>query len=472
MKVRLAQVAVALFVVWVFLANLTPLASNDLWLQIRVGADLLRDRALPRVDVYSATAAGRPFLAHEWLSSVIFHVVASRLGIGALSVLQALVGAACAALLYFSASPEVRRAPLTLLLACAALYLVGVRLALRPHVFSLLCLCALVLIVERWRRSRRLLDLAWLVPLQLVWVNLHGEALVAPVVLGGLALAALLPEPDRTPRDALPLALAAGATLAATLCNPYGAGLIRFAFGMGAGNDYIKQSIFEWTPTLHHALGFNFVWVYLPWLALLWIPLLMRIRQRPFFDLALAVAATGFSLDAKRLVPYAAIFGFPVVARSFAGLRWRRQPLAECALCLALGAFALFHGFSYLHGEGLPVGVGASPALPLPEVERLRDQRGVVFDEYADGALIIYEGSPGLRPVMDSRIDVYGGELYDEHRRALDSPLRFSEYLDEHGVDLILLAAERRGAYQWLAHNPGWRLLFTTPRRFAFARAN
>ena len=50
MKLRLAHVAVALLVVWVFLANLTPLASNDLWLQIRVGADILSTRALPHVD--------------------------------------------------------------------------------------------------------------------------------------------------------------------------------------------------------------------------------------------------------------------------------------------------------------------------------------------------------------------------------------------------------------------------------------
>src|SRR5688572_12527878 len=47
------------------------LADPDLWGHLTWGRMMIRDRALPRTDTFSYTAAGRPFFDHEWLADVL-----------------------------------------------------------------------------------------------------------------------------------------------------------------------------------------------------------------------------------------------------------------------------------------------------------------------------------------------------------------------------------------------------------------
>ncbi len=47
------------------------LVDPDMLWHIVVGNWILANHAIPTVDIYSFTAAGRPWVAHEWLSEVI-----------------------------------------------------------------------------------------------------------------------------------------------------------------------------------------------------------------------------------------------------------------------------------------------------------------------------------------------------------------------------------------------------------------
>jgi hypothetical protein len=95
----------------------------------------------------------------------------------------------------------------------------------------MLLFAALVFAVARWRRTRRPRDLTWLVPLQLLWTNLHGGFLVGVAFLWGLSacavLAAALPAVQQVDdgyswRDAALVLLVTIACSMATLVNPYG----------------------------------------------------------------------------------------------------------------------------------------------------------------------------------------------------------------------------------------------------------
>ena len=98
----LIYVPVVLLFAWGTIAAFRPVRNADIWMHLRVGADIVASGEIPRVDQYSAVAAGRPYLAHEWLSGLIFLGVFKLGGGEALTVFRALMMLAMLLLLWFS----------------------------------------------------------------------------------------------------------------------------------------------------------------------------------------------------------------------------------------------------------------------------------------------------------------------------------------------------------------------------------
>ena len=67
---------------------------------MRTGQYIVETRSVPRVDLYSYTVAGHPWVSQEWLTEVLMHLVAVRLGYVGNAVLFGLVGVATALAVY------------------------------------------------------------------------------------------------------------------------------------------------------------------------------------------------------------------------------------------------------------------------------------------------------------------------------------------------------------------------------------
>src|SRR5258708_2794352 len=81
---------------WPALAPTDP----DYWWHTRTGQLIAQTGAIPHVDVYSFTAAGQPWIAHEWLTELIFYVVQAHVGCVGNVVLMGLVGSLTALALF------------------------------------------------------------------------------------------------------------------------------------------------------------------------------------------------------------------------------------------------------------------------------------------------------------------------------------------------------------------------------------
>ena len=88
-KKYLIYVPVLLLFVWGTTAAFRPIRNADIWMHLRVAADIVASEEIPRVDQYSAVAAGRPHLSHEWLSALVFLGIYKFGGGEALSVFRA-----------------------------------------------------------------------------------------------------------------------------------------------------------------------------------------------------------------------------------------------------------------------------------------------------------------------------------------------------------------------------------------------
>jgi len=99
---------------------------------------------------------------------------------------------------------------------------------------------------------------------------------------------------------------------------------------------------------------------------------------------------------------------------------------------------------------------------------------GTIYNDYGDGAFLIYHLYPRVRSVMDSRIDVYGSELSREYFSSRDQPLKFFQYLNKYQVSLILLKKSPQNfqIIQYLQYIRATTLLLETGDRLLFAYAS
>jgi hypothetical protein len=487
----LVYLPVVLLFAWGTIAAFRPVRNADVWMHLRVAADIVASGEIPRVDQYSAVAAGRPHLTHEWLSALIFLGIYKLGGGEAFSVFRALTMLAMLLLLWFSLEKRARSFILTAPILALAAYIILERVFVRPHVFTLLFLCIWVFCLERWRRERRLRYLIILVPLQILWANLHGGyiiALVLGVMMTGItAFLALFPSWSKDESyswsDAGKFAALTAACLVASLINPHGLRLVEFSLTLGIASDYIKQFVYEWGSPLaakymHRAYGFDVV---LSIFVLMWLGLALNVKRRPLLDAVFALLATVITVQAIRFVSFIGILGLPITVRAWQAvadthaksLLVKRHPYIEAALIGLILASTLIYGFPYDKANHRRIGWGFGGRLPYETVNFLAEQgfEGTIFNDYADGAYLLHHLTPKIRPVMDSRIDIYGSELTHEYFSSRDDPVKFFQYLNKYNVSLILLMQTKKNipVIQMLSQLPASKLLLRADERFLFS---
>ena len=487
----LIYLPMGLLFAWGTIAAFRPVWNNDIWYLLREAADIVASGEIPSVDQYSAVAAGRPYLAHEWLSGLIFLGIFKLGGGEALTVFRTLIMLAILLLLWFSLEKRARSFVLTALLLALAAYIILERLFVRPHAFTLLFLCVWVFALERWRRQRRLRYLIILVPLQILWANLHGGYIIALVLgvmmTGSAAFLVMFPSWSKDESydgsDVLKLAVLTAACLAASLVNPHGLRLLEFSLNLGLASDYIKQFIYEWGSPLsgkymRRAYGFD---VALSIFILMWSGLALTLKRRPLLDVVFALLATVMTAQAIRFVSFIGILGFPITVRAWLtvadthakSLLVQRRPLLEASLFALIFASTLVYGFPLDKVNHRRIDWGFGGGIPFTTLNFMAEQglEGTIFNDYIDGAYLQYHLAPRILPVMDSRIDVYGSELAHEYFSSRDNPEKFFQYLNKYNVSLILLMQKKKNipVIQLLLQLPAAKLLLREDDRFLFS---
>ena len=384
--------AMTVCVAWVFFANLSETPPTISGFSCAPGEDIMKSGQLPYKEVYSATVAGRPFIAHEWLSGVIFYALVHYLGGAGLSMLAAVAALVSFVFLYYAFDKEERNTFYYMPLVLFISYLVSFRVLVRPHIFTIMAQSALLFGLERWRRNGKLRELLWFIPMQFAWVNLHGAAFFGPVLLGTLCgvvgAMVVVPALQRgseirtfTWKDVFHLGGMSLVLAVACLANPYGMELFTWSIEL-LNNDYAKTRVWEWTtPFMASNISYYWLWLFIAGLFLLWSSILVRIKTLPVIDFVLAATVTFLSVRANRFVPDFAIFAFPTIARSMYYLTKHSlkpelriaRPWVELGIASLLMANAATYGYAHSAREHRPmIGWGFGGDMPYQEVDLIK----------------------------------------------------------------------------------------------------
>jgi len=463
---------------------------------VSVGQRMLDGGELVREDPFSFTRGGEPWVAHQWLAECAMAATHALAGLAGLVLLTAVVLAAT----YAGVGWRLSRAgfhPLGIVVLLALVLAAGSpQFHARPLVLSIGLMAlvfAMLLDVESGRA--RLRRLAWLVPLSVLWANLHGGVLAGIGTLGlaaaGWSAAWLLekPSPVQNVRQLLGLTGLVAACCLATLLNPYGADLPRAWIATlsiplpGLIEEHGPLNPADPAAWATIALGAGYLvalfgllpkWPRVTWLLpLVWLVLaVMRVRNAPLFavtaalGLAEVLPATRFAAWLERddwLLPRRgeSDVSAPTARRTSAWLG-----ALVPALVLAVGLSIQWAGLTVpVVGRGwaqLDPTVWPVELLPdLKRIERDNPAGTPIFNELDFGGFLIYH-TPELRVFIDDRCALYGGEFlaaYDRARR--EEPSQLNQWRAEYGFRHALVTTG--GPFdRHLAASPSWTIIQRT----------
>ncbi len=442
------------------------LGDGDTGWHIRAGQWMLANGRVIDRDIFSFTKPGQPWFAWEWLWEVIFGWLHQQWGMAAVIFASVMVIGTTFAIVYrlclrCSGSPIFAIA-VTLVAAFAS----SIHWLARPHLFTMLFVAVFYTLLQRVEEGRTRL-LLWLLPLTVLWTNLHGGFLAGISLVGtyaaGEALTWMVEVNPDVRRAALRRAgqylACAGGCVAASFINPYGYHL-HAHLAQYLTDTYALQNIAEFksldflSPIAKYVEGTILV----AGATAAW-----NIYRRRFTPALLMVTWMHLALVSVRHIPLFMILAAPQVAAFLRHLtsqmsqarvkRWIRQHATQLETLnrevSALERVRRIPAVPILAVVILALLLEARPGVafeprydpelyPVRVAETLRGE-GRVFTTWVWGGYLIYHLYPAFQVFIDGRSDFYGSDFANQYSDLTKPTHTWQQTLDRYGIRTVLL---------------------------------
>jgi hypothetical protein len=468
------RVFVVLLYAGIFALAARDVTDPDVWWHLKTGQLIIANHAVPHTDPFSFTRQGQRWVTHEWLSELLIYGIYSAGRWAGLIVVFGLLTTATFVFLYLRCAGRPYVAGLVVLWAAFASRPTW---GIRPQTLSMLLASILLWLLDRGEQSPR--QLFWIVPLTLLWANLHagyalGIALLVLFLVGGwlegvLGVQARDELPTRTLLKVLALSLLVVAV------NPNGVRLYLYPFQTFA-SQAMQNHIAEWfSPDFHQA-------EYAPFLFML-VGLFLVASQAPDVlrprELLMVCAAALGALIAVRNIPIFVLVASPAMASGASrSLRKLGEPAPVQPLRLAAGGMhvAILAGvvaFAYSQTAGVIRRQPATEAGHFPAAAAsfvLQQQPpGPIFNYYNWGGYLIWRLYPRYRIFIDGRADVYGDALMRQFSETYALEGDWEAPLDAWHINTVIIPGDCPLAAA-LETSPSWKVLFRDRMCLVMAR--
>jgi hypothetical protein len=433
--------------------------DNDFWWHLRTG-ELIFQHGIPRHDPYSWTAAGQPWVAHEWLGEAIIYAIERVLGYaGNVVFFDALIAGAMLLMYRLGRREGAGTRPLvalTLVSACV----MGLFITPRPQMFTfaLYAVFVYVLATTDAAAPRR----AWVLPpLMAVWVNLHLGFMFGLMVVALWTVASLYECVRGAPVDARQVLAIAAACVAAACLNPHGPAILWFPARYVFDSEVTQSYVAEWhRPGLlnpfHTAIFAS--------AALLAWSVISRTRPRPFLVL-LALAASVLAMQAVRNAPFAALLVVPVaggmLARRWPSMRAERDSSVRMPRHAAVALFAitaaLVGSIAVSTGGGVSLWSPSEHGYPSQAVAYVAEHEAGkrLLNDYTFGGYELSKLYPQTKVFIDGRSEFYGDAFLGDWLGLVRANPGWQQTLARYDPDVVLLTPDRPLIAE-LRKDPAW----------------
>ncbi|MBI3536245.1 MAG: hypothetical protein HY070_01585 [Chloroflexi bacterium] len=485
----------------VFVMSAREIQDPDFWWHLRTGQFILETQTIPHSDIYSFTRAGAPWIAHEWLSEVFIYALYRLAGFPALILIFSAIITLAFAFVYARCEGKPYSAAFVLLFAALA---TAPTWGVRPQMISLLLTSVFLFVLDtsviasepfdfaqgKLRERSNLHFPTWglllrfaprndafgiwlLVPLTVLWVNLHSGYALGIVVIAVYwfgELVRVIASPERAKQSPnfnlgiassqesllamtntsslVTLSIILFVTIAVVPLNPNGAMMYTYPFDTLTSRA-MQTYIQEWFSPDFHLNEFQpFAFLLLATFASF---ALTRRRVTPT-DLFLLAGFAYAALRSARNIPLFAIIAAPILAANvwewittrgwnkvFASRAETSRLLAAInwlILILILGV-SVARVFAVISNQTLV----ERAKFPAAAVDFIAQNKlsAPLYNAYGWGGYLIWRRYPDARVFIDGRADVYGDKFIEEFLRTYRGEGDWRAGLDKYDVKLILV---------------------------------
>ncbi|MGA7733086.1 MAG: hypothetical protein WCD37_17650 [Chloroflexia bacterium] len=491
---------IPLAIAW-FAASIDVIEPFDFWWNVKSGEIMMQTGRFLGTDVLTWSPVREPYSNPQWGSQLLFYWAFSVSPYLLLTVRALIITATVGLLLWLCTwrSGSLRAGSVATIVAYFAAW---TNYGMRPQLFAFLPFVAFLFLLERKDTDSKWLPL--LVPIMILWVNVHGSFFLGVAMLGIYGFGTLLEKVRSEEGRAWFRSRAAGwQTLwfalagLASLLNPYTAGIYSYFFA--ATNDPIARALnAEWqSPTIYTGTGQLFI---LQVAVLLTSIYLGKRRLRP--TEILLIGAFGYlALTSLRNVMWWGWVTAPIIATNFAF--WaearrktkderrtaeepttdNRQPTTNSELYplnLALVAILLVGAVLYT-----PLWRQANPLVPAHAKEALAESTPAklaaflksgsvpapIFNYMEWGGYLEWELYPRYQLFIDGRFEARQVQVWRDYLSISRGRADWQQTLDHYGARTLVLNKDfQADLLPFLTQSPTWHKVYEDKQGLVFTR--
>ena len=443
--------------------------DTDTWWHIRSGEHTLTEGMIYS-DPFSFTKQGEEWINHSWGTQIILYVVYEVAGNAGLSLYAAVLATGGMWMLYQISWGNVYLRAFVLVLGAAT---AAVFWSPRPHMMSFF-LSTVILYLLFTYKYRKVDRLWFIVPLMLIWGNLHAGFSIGYIFIGGFIAGEImnnLTNAHSEERVAIAgirkLIIVSLVSVAALVVNPYGFDMLLVPFqtvGIGALRDFIQ----EWnSPNFQERQTWPFILLLFGTFGAVGA----SNKRLDWTHFILMMGTAFMALTAGRNIAVFAVVTVPVMTYHldayFTEKGWiikpitrvpKRQARLNLVILIVVVLGALLNMVAVLAPER--VDEAQREALPVQVAEFLNTEQpeGPMFNSYNWGGYLMF-AAPDYPVYTDGRTDLYKDEFLTQYIHTATGREGWQEQLDADGVNLVVVESGS-GLARQLADDENWTLIY------------
>lgn len=503
----LPKIAVAVTFAVALIFCVKHIGEPDVWWQIRTGQYVVEHGEVPKVDVFSYTYDGDPWINVKWFTEVIMAGFSDVLGPEFLMLQQAIALVLICLLLFFTAKRYAQFAgkslklfqPGALLVMLLVLIGMSFRINGRPemvsHVFT--CLYLFLMADYRWKPTKRVFIF---IPAMMLWANMHeafGVGVVLLIMFNGLSWAEhFIQKKDAykfAQKDLIRFSIVSAIAILCTAIHPSGTKMLSHPFEIYGqlGDNKFTSELYGWNTSEFWNLG---SYMALALFACCLLYMFRNFKEKKEFamkaGLALVVifmALTYLTLQAYRNVPFFLFVSFPLAALFVAEVL-KEKTLQWLAIGFGVFLYASV-GSGKFYEKVLPLekyGLRVDPSRnPIGASEFIKEHNigGNGFVDYLSSSYLLWDLAPEYKSYIDLRdLDVFEGTFMDNilasyvyPGRKLQSGKGLFQTLDElDSFNYVLMVNKREFSpiLKFLNKSKKYELVYTDLSTSLFLKKN
>ncbi|OGN00792.1 MAG: hypothetical protein A3B91_04570 [Candidatus Yanofskybacteria bacterium RIFCSPHIGHO2_02_FULL_41_29] len=425
-------------------------------------------------NVYSYTESDHVFVNHHWLSGVVFYLLHQAVGWGGLVIFKVIIFL-LTFLLLFSVSLKKANFWLVALFSIPTIFILSERTALRPEIFSYLFTAVFLYLLTDLEEHPERKRILWLIPLQLLWVNMHLFFVIGPALVAGFIFARVILNRKNLKNDRLikKLTVLLMALIVVSFINPNGISGAFYPlqifnnYGVGVEENQSSFYFSRLRPPLDNLPISIFFWL----VFILAVSFLFNLKKLSLFYLLAGVATVIGGLKVLRLLPFFGLIFLPAVSANFSKSfdRLKSVFLKRFLVIIFIGLLTLL---IYMNGIGKfsnykKPGIGLT-ATSNSSAEFFKKQglRGPIFNDYDMGSYLAYHFYPDERVFVDNRPEAYSASFFSNtYYSMIQNEDKWKKMLEKYQFNVIFLYQYDKadGLRQFIynrIHDPLWALVY------------